>query len=135
MIKNFEVNLLFRWLRFSFCKLLIRCKTFIFILTRVHFSKHYYDIDCAVKTFHIVLWFEQISVHIRTDYDLRKTHRQTRNKAGSLPGCALCAPFLFNSHAIFTQESLPSLAFYIHQTRGAFGKLGFLLSLLMSSDQ
>jgi len=48
---------------------------------------------------------------------------------------AFCASFLFNFHAIFTRESLPSLAFYICQTRGAFGKLGFLLSLLMSSDQ
>lgn len=48
---------------------------------------------------------------------------------------AFRAPFLFNSHAIFTRESLPSLVFYIHQTREAFGKVGFLLSLLMSSDQ
>lgn len=44
-------------------------------------------------------------------------------------------PFLFNFHAIFTRESLPSLASYIRPTREAFGKLGFLLSLLMSSDQ
>lgn len=48
---------------------------------------------------------------------------------------AFCAPLLFNFHAIFTRESLPSLASYIRPTRGAFGKLGFLLSLLMSGDQ
>lgn len=38
---------------------------------------------------------------------------------------AFCAPSLFNFHAIFTRESLPSLAFYICPTREAFGKLGF----------
>lgn len=49
---------------------------------------------------------------------------------------AFCVPlYLFNIHAIFTRESLPSLASYIRPTREAFGKLGFLLSLLMSGDQ